>query len=1141
MLSSYNRKIMRSLKILFLLLGFFCLPFGCSLKKDNYLDKQYNWDIRPYGSLCYWNEQTGVLGKEINYSALIKVPESFEKEWNIGVWWKEARDIIRLEILYQGMVPENLLKNTKIQYWVQNWPDIPPKGHTYEDYMDDPWQGSWATAQTEYYMKGDTIVYFFKPLSKEENHRANNLPKPVRYRRTLKVRLLYTVPPPSILSLRVISPTLIKNQSVKIKMGCGINDNKLIKGKIEIFNGLINKIHGWNWDKEDRITANNDWAFKLNNKSKGIIADLTITEPILGGSADQTIVTVYSTEGNFSFMPDDLKKGPIYIPAYSTYITLVTDTCTYDEYTFGLGHTIRKKLENEPEQTFDRATKEIPRLSVMERENIGKLYIPLSVDASWQKFGFEWGGNIFMSKFLTKAKGNEINRCKWDGDRFYWAIGTGEEPIYFRDDKVSRMSVFQEYLPIGEVNWNHEELIYNEEAFATLLNGPLSPYDPNRNEQTASVMMIKLRISNPTMQNKVSHVWIKGEPFHKLKLQGSFVMDEQNDTSYIRSLIKLSKEAQYSEIAIKNGAIYLPIKIPANQEVSVYIFIPFVGDLTDESKKEFLTLDFEKERQRVVTYWREIVGKCLAFNVPEAKFNDMGRNVITHIRMSTTKDPKSGLFMVPAASFFYMVFANESAFQTIYLDKIGDHRTSASYLETFLKLQGAAPMLGTYIGDQSGVFHGAKVDDVYNYTHQNYGLDHGTVLWALAQHYLWSHDKNWLLHAAPNMLKAANWIIEQRKQTKFLDANGERVFHYGLLPAGQLEDNPDWAYWFANNAYACLGLIKTAEAFRKGGLPEAAKLEYEAMEYLSDLQTAVRRASELCPVIQLRDKTYVPYVPSRAYQRFRYFGPMQSGYYSRYGEETSAGWRLYRLSATREVLYGPMVLLTTGIIEPNSILANAILDDWEDNITMSSSLGQHIHGEVKDEYWFSRGGMVFQPNLQNPIQAYLLKHEIPAAIRNIYNSMVSCLYPDVNAFTEEYHKWGIGSGPMYKTPDEARFMSRVIDLLATEAGDEVWLASGIPRYWLEPGKIVQLYHASTIYGEVSYELKSGTKPNTIEASINLPKDMPEEKAKLFVRSPFEKQIQSVLINGKLWNNWNARGEYITLPSTNGKLNVLIKY
>ncbi len=132
----------------------------------------------------------------------------------------------------------------------------------------------------------------------------------------------------------------------------------------------------------------------------------------------------------------------------------------------------------------------------------------------------------------------------------------------------------------------------------------------------------------------------------------------------------------------------------------------------------------------------------------------------------------------------------------------------------------------------------------------------------------------------------------------------------------------------------------------------------------------------------------------------------------------------YRLSATREVLYGPMILITTGILDPHDPLSEAILDDWEDNITLSSSLGQHIHGVVDDEYWFSRGGMVFQPNLQNPIQSYLLRNEIPAAIRSIYNSMVSCLYRDVNAFTEEYRRWGVGSGPMYKIPDEARFVEQ---------------------------------------------------------------------------------------------------------------------
>ena len=188
--------------------------------------------------------------------------------------------------------------------------------------------------------------------------------------------------------------------------------------------------------------------------------------------------------------------------------------------------------------------------------------------------------------------------------------------------------------------------------------------------------------------------------------------------------------------------------------------------------------------------------------------------------------------MVPAASFGYQVYANESAFQIVYLDKIGDHQTAASYLETFLKLQGTDPMPGTFTGNQSAVFHGGKVDNEYNYTSGPYNLDHGTVLWALGQHYLMSRDSVWLKHASPKMLQAADWIIEQRNQTKMMDKDGVPVLHYGLLPAGHLEDNADWGFWFAVNAYAYLGLHTTAEAFKKAGLPQAGRLEKEARDYL---------------------------------------------------------------------------------------------------------------------------------------------------------------------------------------------------------------------------------------------------------------------------------------------------------------------
>ena len=1129
---------LRKTRQLLLITGISLLFSGSASVKTDNPGNDYKWDIRPFGDLVYWSDKTGVLGDLLKQSDMIEVPQSSAAEWNLGIWWKEDRDINSIEIGYEGKISESLAKETKVQYWFQTWPGDAPKRHTIEDLMDDPWQGKWLTADVDFQINSNRVVYTFKPITKAENRLAGNLPEPVSYRRTLKVRLLYNSKPPRIKSLNIFSPTNSKKISLHILFGCDKQVDKPIEGNLEIFNGKIENVSGWKWDTKDKLTSKNAWKFHLKKQPKGILADLIAAVPALGGSNDLTVVTVRSSEGTFSFSTNDLDNGPIYIPACSAYITAASDTAKFIESDIRRGQTVREKLKAEPEQTYDRACREIPKLDVMLREDGGKLYLPLASDASWQKFGFEWGGGFFMNKSSTKAKGRELERCLWKGNELHWLIGTGKEPVYIRDDKNSHMAILNDYLPLPQVTWTHEGLLYQEEGFATLLEGPLSPYDVHRDEQTPAILIIKINISNPSNEERTGHIWLKAESLDQPTLKDLFVMDRINGKSYIRAKIKLPEGTSFSDLKIVQKAVDLPFIVPANQSVNLYLSVPFVGDLTDSSMGKISSLDYFTERQRVVSYWRDIVNEFTIFNVPERKFNEMERSVIPHIRMSATKDPKSGLFMVPAATFGYQVFANEAAFQIVFLDKTGDHKTAASYLETFLKLQGTDPLLGTFTGDQSAVFHGGKVDEEYNYTSQDYNLDHGTVLWALGQHYLMSNDSVWLNHAASKMLKAAEWIIEQRNQTKIMDKDGVPVLHYGLLPAGHLEDNQDWGFWFAVNAYAYLGLHTTAEAFKKAAFPQAVRLEKEAQNYLYDLKTSIRRSSELSPVVRLRDNTYVPFVPSRTYQRFRYFGPMQSGYYSRYGTNTSL---TYRLSATREVLYGPMILITTGIIDPQDPLSEAILDDWEDNITLSSSLGQHIHGVVDDEYWFSRGGMVFQPNLQNPIQAYLLRNEIPAAIRSIFNSMVSCLYPDVNAFTEEYRRWGVGSGPMYKIPDEARFVNRVCDMLVIEAVDELWLAPGTPKYWLEPGKVIKLDNAATIFGNVSYELRSGTVPNTIEASVNLPENISARKVKLFVRTPFEKPIKSVSVNGKEWNNWDRNKEAVVLPASGKKIDVLVSY
>ena len=124
----------------------------------------------------------------------------------------------------------------------------------------------------------------------------------------------------------------------------------------------------------------------------------------------------------------------------------------------------------------------------------------------------------------------------------------------------------------------------------------------------------------------------------------------------------------------------------------------------------------------------------------------------------------------------------------------------------------------------------------------------------------------------------------------------------------------------------------------------------------------------------------------------------------------------------------------------------------------------------------------------------------------------------------------------------AKFVTRTMDMLIMELGNELWLAPGTPRYWLEPGKRIELYNTATGFGNISYELKNGIEPNTIEANIDLPpSSVVPDKILLFVRAPFEKPIKSVTINGENWKDWEQTNEAIVLPAKSKNLEVIVYY
>jgi hypothetical protein len=438
---------------------------------------------------------------------------------------------------------------------------------------------------------------------------------------------------------------------------------------------------------------------------------------------------------------------------------------------------------------------------------------------------------------------------------------------------------------------------------------------------------------------------------------------------------------------------------------------------------------------------------------------------------------------------------------------------------------------------QDAIFHGVKVSDEYDYTASTYGLDHPTVLWTLGEHYLYSRDKAWLLHAWPHMEKAIAWIDRQREATRQIELDGTRVRGYGLMPASSLEDNADWAQWFSTNSFAWAGYARAATALADIGHPEASRLRQEADLYLRELRAAILRAIRETPVTRMRDGSYAPNVPIEPNLRFRRFGPQRAAYYRRYGVE---GVPMLRLAATREVLYGPIILLNLSVFSVRDPIADWILDDWEDNVTLTSGLGMNVHGNTDDRLWFSQGGMVFQANLQNPIFAYLKRHETQAAIRGVFNNFAACLYPDAVAFTEEFRAWSHASGPFYKIPDEAKFAHRIRDMLVLEDGDTLYLAGGVPRRWLQSAEGVHAAGLATYFGDVSLNLHAATEAGVIEGTVSLPTARPARTVWLVVRTPHGK-IHEVTINGKPWTRVDAANERIELPQTGAPVSVRIRY
>jgi hypothetical protein len=131
----------------------------------------------------------------------------------------------------------------------------------------------------------------------------------------------------------------------------------------------------------------------------------------------------------------------------------------------------------------------------------------------------------------------------------------------------------------------------------------------------------------------------------------------------------------------------------------------------------------------------------------------------------------------------------------------------------------------------------------------------------------------------------------------------------------------------------------------------------------------------------------------------------------------------------------------------------------------------------------------------------------------------------------------------YATPAQllASLMTRWLLVFEEPRADVLWLGKGIPRAWLEEGKVTRVRGATTRWGRVSFTITSHMRHGQITSDVELPDGFGAE-TRLRLRAPADAKLKSVTLNGEKWNRIEGVSETILIPAgTRGPIHIVARY
>ncbi len=1048
-------------------------------------------------------------------------------EDGVGVEWEMPREISEIRVSGTGASPVSSLR---VEWWGSVWPANGTGGWKK---LDDPWNGRWVRFPAAPRVDAGSSVFSFSPLAKDEWEKAipaeeyRNKKNPT-FRRTLKMRLVSTdgTRPLSGVKIEAYGASVWNRGAFRIELRHAAG--RPSGGRIQIVNGRLITMSGLPAPRKTETSGASWRAAKAAGPSSGVVLELFYADNGDPDSNDLTRVTVRLGEQpdatGFSFVPQDvLRDGAMRLPSLGVLISEASKglTLANDPGPAGTNwrRPVRLRLTERPEMTRAAAMRGIPRLAPPP-------WIPLGIPSARQEFFIGPGGDwaVWEDSLRTRDARDYPrlvfrNRSTDAGPgRLSAMFDTRDRPRFDEGGRDGRMRYLEKgYLPLVHAEWNTGPIHYHHRLGVSTLEGAYGDDAGRRGDET-TVLLTKMEITNtgnapePALLNlRYSHP----API-ALRDDGLVVITDRDShmvpagQSALRGQISVDRPAgggaagwrvEAGEDPEASSILRYEVTLQPNETKVVYFKTPFVDCLEAGELDRLKGIDYEKEIPMILDYWEGRLKRGMIIETPDPAVNDFYRANLWHVAVTTDRDPRTGLYNQGVATVRYGVFANETVMIARQMDMRGEPLEAERFLEPMLRYQGDRPLKGRF-STKKGVFHSAG-----EYTHGEYAMNHGFVLWGVADHYLMTRDKAYLERVAPQLIAGCDFLIGERRST--MGKPGEpRLPMHGLAPASSLEDVVEYAYWFAVNGYFHLGLKRAAQALADIGHPDAGRIAGEAEAYRRDIEISVREATTRAAAVKLRDGNDVPYVPSRV-----------------------GAWRHLTEGWIRETLYPSVQLATAEVLPPGDPLIGWLLDDLEDNIFFSRQSGLDVRDF--ETTWFEKGGLTLQPCLLDLPTVYMARNEIQAALRSFWNAYAFSIFPDACCFAEWASDFGVPRGPLYKTSDESRWIMWLRQLLVWEDGRNLWFGRGLPGDWLDNGRTVRVADAATLFGKAGLQLHSEIGSGRIEAAVNIPDRNPPAEVWLRLRHPAGLSPVRVLVNDQAWPAERIIGQDIRLLPASG--------